>query len=71
MDIISTMKVMFIQRLYGLGDKQIEYQILDRMRFRESLDIKSLDNVPDEKSGEIQGTLLGGTPLRLYGADNV
>ena len=44
------MKVMFLQRLYGLGDKQIEYQILDRMSFREILDIKSMDDVPDGKT---------------------
>ena len=44
------MRVMFLQRLYGIGDKQIEYQILDRMSFREFLDIKSMDDVPDEKT---------------------
>lgn len=50
LDPVFMMKVMFLQRLYGLGDKQIEYQILDRMSFREFLDIKSVDDVPDEKT---------------------
>ncbi|MCQ2338223.1 MAG: IS5 family transposase [Paludibacteraceae bacterium] len=50
LDPVFMMKVMFLQRLYGLGDKQIEYQILDRMSFREFLDIKSMDDVPDEKT---------------------
>lgn len=50
MDPVFMMRVLFLQRLYGLGDKQIEYQIKDRMSFREFLDIESVDDVPDEKT---------------------
>lgn len=50
MDPVFMMRVLFLQRLYGLGDKQIEYQIMDRMSFREFLDIKSVDDIPDEKT---------------------
>ena len=50
MDPVFMMRVMFLQRLYGLGDKQIEYQIKDRLSFREFLDIESVDDVPDEKT---------------------
>ena len=50
MDPVFMMRVLFLQRLYGLGDKQIEYQIKDRLSFREFLDIESVDDVPDEKT---------------------
>ena len=50
MDPVLMLKVLFVQRLYGLGDRQIEYQIKDRMSFREFLDIHTVDDVPDEKT---------------------
>lgn len=49
-DPVLMFKVMFLQRLYGLGDHQIEYQIKDRTSFREFLGILSVDDVPDEKT---------------------
>ena len=49
-DPVLMFKVMFLQRLYGLGDHQIEYQIKDRMSFREFLGIQTVDDVPDEKT---------------------
>ncbi len=49
-DPVLMFKVMFLQRLYGLGDHQIEYQIKDRTSFREFLDIVTVDDVPDEKT---------------------
>lgn len=49
-DPVFMMKVLFLQRLYGLGDNQIEYQIKDRMSFREFLDIRNVEDVPDEKT---------------------
>jgi len=27
-------KIIFLQRYYGLGDEQVEYQILDRLSFK-------------------------------------
>jgi IS5 family transposase len=44
-------KIMILQRYYGLGDSQIEYQILDRLSFKKFLGLESGDKVPDEKTG--------------------
>ena len=41
---------MILQRYYGLGDTQIEYQILDRLSFKKFLGMESGDKVPDEKT---------------------
>ena len=49
-DPVLMFKVMFLQRLYGLGDGQTEYQIKDRTSFREFLGIVTVDDVPDEKT---------------------
>lgn len=49
-DPVFMLKVLFLQRLYNISDHQIEYQIKDRMSFREFLDIYSVDDVPDEKT---------------------
>ena len=38
-DPVFMLKVLFLQRLYNISDHQIEYQIKDRMSFREFLDI--------------------------------
>ena len=46
------LKVLFLQRLYNISDNQVEYQIKDRMSFREFLDIQSVDDVPDENTRE-------------------
>lgn len=43
-------RVLFLQRLYGLSDPQIEYQIKDRTSFRDFLDIVCMEDVPDEKT---------------------
>ena len=43
-------KVIFLQRYYGLGDHQREYQIIDRTSFREFLNIHTVSDVPDEMS---------------------
>ena len=49
-DPVLIFKVMFIQRLYGLSEEQVEYQIKDRMSFREFLDILTVTDVPDAKT---------------------
>ena len=49
-DPVFMLKVLFLQRLYNISDNQVEYQIKDRMSFREFLDICSIDDVPDEKT---------------------
>ena len=49
-DLVMMFKIMILQRYYGLGDTQIEYQILDRISFKKFLGLESGDKVPDEKT---------------------
>jgi len=49
-DVIMMFKILILQRYYGLGDKQVEYQILDRLSFKKFLGLESGDKVPDEKT---------------------
>jgi len=49
-DVVMMFKIMILQRYYGLGDTQIEYQILDRFSFKKFLGLESGDKVPDEKT---------------------
>lgn len=49
-DVVVMFKVIFLQRYYGLGDHQIEYQIIDRTSFRKFLNIHTVREVPDEKT---------------------
>ena len=43
-------KILILQRYYNLGDKQLEYQILDRLSFCRFLGLTLSDKVPDEKT---------------------
>ena len=43
-------KIIILQRYYGLGDKQLEYQIIDRASFKQFPGLESGDKVPDEKT---------------------
>jgi len=49
-DVVMMFKIMILQRYYNLGDKQVEYQIVDRMSFKKFLGLESGDKVPDEKT---------------------
>jgi transposase, IS5 family len=49
-DVVMMFKIMVLQRYYGLGDTQVEYQILDRLSFKKFLGLESGDKVPDEKT---------------------
>jgi IS5 family transposase len=49
-DLVMMFKILILQRYYGLGDKQVEYQIIDRTSFKTFLGLGSGDKVPDEKS---------------------
>ena len=49
-DVVMMFKIMILQRYYGLGDTQIEYQILDRLSFKKFLGLETGDKVPDEKT---------------------
>ncbi len=46
-DVVMMFKIMILQRYYGLGDTQIEYQIHDRLSFKKFLCLESGDKVPD------------------------
>lgn len=49
-DVVLMFKIMILQRYYGLGDKQIEYQIIDRISFKTFLGLETGDKIPDEKT---------------------
>ena len=49
-DVVMMFKIMILQRYYGLGDTQVEYQIIDRTSFKNFLGLESGDKVPDEKT---------------------
>ena len=49
-DVVMMFKIIILQRYYGLGDKQVEYQIIDRTSFKNFLDLGTGDKVPDEKT---------------------
>lgn len=49
-DVVMLFKILILQRYYGLGDSQVEYQILDRMSFKIFLGLETGDKVPDEKT---------------------
>ena len=49
-DVVMMFKIMILQRYYGLGDTQIEYQIHNRLSFKKFLELESGDKVPDEKT---------------------
>lgn len=43
-------KILILQRYYNLGDRQVEYQIVDRTSFKKFLGLDTGDKVPDEKT---------------------
>ena len=49
-DVVLMFKILILQRYYGLGDKQVEYQILDRTSFKNFLGLAAGDKIPDEKT---------------------
>lgn len=49
-DPVLMFKILFLQRYYGLADHNTQYQILDRLSFRDFLGIQTADDVPDEKT---------------------
>lgn len=49
-DVVMMFKIIILQRYYGLGDKQVEFQIIDRLSFKQFLGLESGDKVPDEKT---------------------
>lgn len=49
-DVVMMFKIMILLGYYNLGDKQVEYQIVDRMSFKKFLGLETGDKVPDEKT---------------------
>ena len=49
-DYVLMFKIVVLQRIYHLSDAQTEYQIRDRLSFRDFLGLASGDKVPDEKT---------------------
>jgi len=49
-DVVMMFKIILLKRFYNLSDEQAEYQITDRLSFREFLGLSSGDRVPDARS---------------------
>jgi transposase, IS5 family len=39
-DVVMMLKIMILQRYFGLGDKQVEFQIIDRLSFKKYLGLE-------------------------------
>jgi IS5 family transposase len=49
-DVVMMFKIMLLQRYYNLSDEQTEYQIVDRLNFRDFLGLLSSDQVPGART---------------------
>ena len=49
-DVVMMFKIILLKRFYNLSDEQAEYQINDRLSFKEFLGLSSGDKVPDARS---------------------
>ena len=49
-DVVLMFKIVLLKRFYNLSDEQAEYQINDRLSFKEFLGLKSGDRVPDSRT---------------------
>lgn len=49
-DKIMMFKILILQKYYNLSDEQTEFQINDRTSFKQFLDLKFGDKIPDEKT---------------------
>ena len=49
-DKIMMFKILILQKYYNLSDEQTEFQINDRTSFKQFLDLKIGDKIPDEKT---------------------
>ncbi len=49
-DRVMLFKALVLQKLYGLSDEQLEYQINDRLSFMRFLGLTLADKVPDQKT---------------------
>ena len=49
-DVVMLFKIILLKRFYNLSDEQTEYQINDRLSFKEFLGLSSGDRVPDSRT---------------------
>jgi len=49
-DKVMMFKILILQKYYNLSDEQTEFQINDRTSFKQFLQLKIGDNIPDEKT---------------------
>jgi IS5 family transposase len=49
-DVVMMFKIILLKRFYNLSDEQTEYQINDRLSFKEFLGLNSGDRVPDSRT---------------------
>jgi len=49
-DVLMMFKIMIIKRIFNLSDKQTEYQIYDRLSFKDFLGLASGDRVPNAQT---------------------
>ena len=49
-DVVMMFKIILLKRFYNLSDEQTEYQINDRLSFKDFLGLSSGDNIPDARS---------------------
>jgi transposase len=49
-DVVLMFKIVLLKRFYNLSDEQAEYQINDRLSFKEFLGLSSGDCVPDSRT---------------------
>ena len=49
-DVVMMFKILLLKRFYNLSDEQAEYQINDRLSFKEFLGLSGGDRVPDSRS---------------------
>jgi len=49
-DVVLMFKIILLKRFYNLSDEQAEYQINDRLSFKDFLGLKSGDKVPDSRT---------------------
>ena len=58
-DVVLMFKIILLKRFYNMSDEQCEYQINDRVSFREFLGLSSDDRVPDARTIRLfQDTLI-------------
>jgi transposase len=49
-DVVMMFKIILLKRFYNLSDEQAEYQINDRLSFKEFLGLSSGDRIPDSRT---------------------